>query len=126
MTGKAFAAEAAQMIAQALTAWAVLLSFMNGAPDIFTAAFGLTAFLLPLRHNGSSRDRATNCFSASLALASVIGFSLIMGLVGGGVSTETLLLLTATVLFSLAGGLHWIRRHEDDNGEAEAGHAASV
>jgi len=115
MTGKAFAAQAAQVLAQALTAWAVLLSFMNGSPDIFTAAFGLTALLLPLRHNGSSRDRATNCFGASLALASVIGFSLIMGLVGGGIATETLLLLTATVLFSLAGGLHWVRRDEDDN-----------
>jgi len=126
MTGKAFAAEAAQISAQALTAWAVLLSFMNGRPDIFTVAFALTAFLLPLRHDGSNRDRATSCFGASLALASVIGFSLIMGLVGGGVRTETLLLLTATVLFSLAGGLHWIRRHEDDNGEAEAGHAASA
>lgn len=115
MTGKAFAAQAAQVLAQALTAWAVLISFMNGRPDVFIATFALTAVLLPLRHNGSSRDRATNCFGASLALASVIGFSLIMGLVGGGIATETLLLLTATVLFSLAGGLHWVRRDEDDN-----------
>jgi len=115
MTGRAFAAQAAQILAQALTAWAVVISFMDGRPDVFTTAFALTAFLLPLRHDNSSRGRAMSCFGASLALASVIGFALIMGLVGGGVTTETLLLLTATVLFSLAGGLHWVRRDEDDN-----------
>lgn len=115
MKGRAFAAQAALVLAQALTAWALLVHLVGGHPDVLTVGFGLAAFLVPLRHNGTSRDRAKTCFSASLALTTVIAFRLIMELMGGGMSSATMLFLTATVLFSLAGGLYWVRRDQEND-----------
>ena len=113
MNGRTLAPRLAQMIAQALTGWALLIHVMGGEISVFTVAFAVTAFALPLRHDGSARDKATSCFGASLVLASLLGLTLMMSLLGGGLSTEDMLLLTATVLYSLAGGLYWIRRDDD-------------
>ena len=123
MTSRAFAAQAAQIAAQAITAWALFVHLMGGQLDVLTVGFAVAAFLVPLRHDGTSRDRAKTCFGASLVLASLIGFALMTGFLGGNGPTEALLLLTATVLFSLAGGLHWIRHDEDD--EADFGPTAN-
>ena len=84
------------------------MHLVGSEPSAFTVAFAVAAFSLPLRHDGTSRDRAKTCFGASLVLAGLIGAELILGVLGGGVATEDLLLLTATVLFSLAGALHWV------------------
>jgi hypothetical protein len=113
MKSRALAAQAAQVAAQALTAWALFVHLMGGQVDVFTVVFAVAAFLIPLRHDGTSRDRAKTCFGASLVLTSLIGFALITGWLAGRGPTEALVLLTATVLFSVAGGLHWIR-HGDE------------
>lgn len=127
MNRRTLAARLAQMLAQTLTGWALLIHVMGGEVSVFTVAFAVTAFSLPLRHDGSLRDQAKNCFSASLVLASLIGLEFMMSLLGGGLATEALLLLTATVLFSLAGGLYWIRRDDDKhNGDADPGVTASA
>ena len=110
--GKALAAQAAQALALALTGWAVIINLMEG-PDLWTVAFGGVALLLPLRNCGTHFDRARSCFIASVLLVSVVALDLFMGLIGRGLRPEAMLLLTATVLFSVAGGLHWIRRDED-------------
>lgn len=114
MGGRTFAARAAQISAQALTAWALWVHVLGGELDVFTLFFGAAAFALPLRRHRTSRDRAMTCFGASIALSWLIGFKVIMGLVGQGMSTLTILLLTATVLFSVAGGLFWIRDEDED------------
>ncbi len=127
MNGRTLAARLAQMLAQTLTGWALLIHVMGGEISVFTVAFAVTAFSLPLRHDGSFRDQAKNCFSASLVLASLIGLELMMSLLGGGLAPEDLMLLTATVLFSLAGGLYWIRQDDDKhNGAADPGVTASA
>jgi len=113
MNSRNLAAWLAQLIAQTLTGWALMVHVMGGHISIFTVAFAVTAFVLPLRHDGSARDKATNCFGSSLALAGLLGLTLMMSLLGGGLTTEDVLLLTATVLYSLAGGLYWIRRDDD-------------
>ena len=110
--GKAFAAQVAQALALALTGWGLIINLI-GHPDLWTVAFCGVALLLPLRNCGTHFDRARSCFIASVMLASVVALDLFRGLIGSGLRAEALLLLTATVLFSLAGGLHWIRRAED-------------
>ena len=107
-SGRSVAAHIAQVAAQALTAWALLVHLVAAEPSAFTVAFTVAAFSLPLRHDGTSRDRAKTCFSASLVLAGLIGVELVVGMLNGGMATEGLLLITATVLFSLAGALHWV------------------
>ena len=107
-SGRSVAAQAAQIAAQALTAWALLIHLVASEPSAFTVAFAVAAVSLPLRHDGTSRDRAKTCFSASLVLAGLLGVELVAGVLGGAMATEDLFLLTATVLFSLAGALHWV------------------
>jgi hypothetical protein len=124
-SGGSVAAQLAQTAAQTLTAWALLVHLMGLDPSAFTVAFAVAAFSLPLRHDGTRRDRAKTCFSASLVLAGLIGFELALGLLGGGVATEDLLLLTATVLYSVAGALYWVGPESGGGGRPGADGAAS-
>lgn len=113
--GRTRGAVLAQAMGQALATWA-LLAHGTRWPDvsIWVIAFLLAAAVVPARHDGSHRDRAAGNFGAALALAGTLwwdvladGLDSILGGGGFGLGAETLLMLTATVLFTVAGGLFW-------------------
>ncbi len=109
------AAVTAQVAAQALTAWSAVFAFTGGGEfSIWFFAPLLAAFVVPLRHDGTVRDRATGNFGAAVLVAGIFWWELLFGLLnrfGPGEGTiwdpATMFLLTAAVLFALAGGLFW-------------------
>ena len=112
------AAALLQIVAQALTGW-TLVAHVAGWPvvSLWVVAFLITAAIVPFRHDGTLRDRAAGNFGAALALSSFMwwevltgGFESIIGGVGFGLGLEALLMLVATVLFSVAGALFWLLR----------------
>jgi hypothetical protein len=119
--GKTMTAAAAQVTAQALTGWA-LLAHLAGWPDVsvWVVAFLVAAALVPFRHDGSRHDRAAANFGASLVVGGFLwwevlsgGLRVITGNGGSVLGAEGMLMLAATVLFTVAGAMFWIVRGED-------------
>ncbi|MDH3271980.1 MAG: hypothetical protein OEN56_11640 [Gemmatimonadota bacterium] len=115
------AAALAQMLGQAVTAWA-LLAHAAGWPEvsIWVVVPLVAAIAVPFRHDGSFRDRATSNFAAAIVASGILWWEVILGgldgLLGGSGPTlglVGLLLLVSTVLFSVAGGVFWVLRSED-------------
>lgn len=108
------AAIGAQTLAQALTAWSIVFAVLNaGDIPIWLVAPLLAAAAVPLRHNGSFRDRAVSNFGASVTVGGVMWWEVIAGFLdgvtGGGQTSPpyALIMVGATVLFAVAGGLFW-------------------
>jgi len=110
----------AQGLGQALTAWA-LLAHLTGWPEvsIWVVAFLLAAILVPFRHDGSLKDRATGNFGAGIVIAGFLGWEIIIdgfeGVLGGNgfvLRAESMMMLAATVLFVVAGTMFWLMRDE--------------
>ena len=113
------AAILAQIMAQALTAWALLLH-LTRFPDV--SAIGLASLVaalgVPLRHDGSHQDRATCNFGAGILVSATLWWALIMGGVDywNGLSPQlgmgALCMLVSAVLHSLAGAMFWTSRED--------------
>ncbi len=104
----------AQILAQALTGWSIVFAILNaGDIPIWLVAPLLAAAVVPLRHNGSFRDRAVSKVGASVTVGGVMWWEVIEGFLdgfmGGGQTTApyALIMVGATVLFGVAGGLFW-------------------
>lgn len=102
----------AQVLAQALTAWSIVFAMLNaGEIPIWVVAPLLAASVVPLRHNGSFRDRAVSNFGASVTVGGVMWWEVMAGfldgITGGGQTSPpyALIMIGATVLFAVAGGL---------------------
>ena len=111
----------AQLLAQTLTSWA-LLAHVVAWPDVsvWVGVPLLAAIVVPYRHDGTLRDRALVNFAAAVVTSGILWWEILLGgldrLLGGtgpAFGPVALLLLTATVLFVLAGGLFWVRREDD-------------
>ena len=111
----------AQILAQTLTSWA-LLAHVVAWPriSVWVVVPLVAALVVPFRHAGTFRDRARANFAAAVVASGILWWELLLGgldgLLGGGgpaLGPVALLLLAATVLFTLAGGLFWLRRGED-------------
>ncbi len=112
----------AQILGQALTSWSLVAHLWEWeSVNIWVVAPLAAAILVPFRHDGSFRDRATGNFGAAIAVAGILWWEVIFGgldgiLGGTGFSPGPLamLLLVATVLFSVAGSVFWVLRQKDD------------
>lgn len=120
--GRVHGAVLAQVLGQALTSWS-LVAHIARWPDVsFLVVVSLVAAaVVPLRHDGSLKDRAAGNFGACLIVAGFMWWELLEGgldsIIGGGgfgLGVEAVLLLAATVLFSLAGSLFWTLREDAD------------
>lgn len=109
-----------QILAQALTSWA-LLAHMTDWENVspFVAVPLIAAIAVPFRHNGSARDRAMANFGAAIVASGILWWEVLLGALdgltggpGSALGPISLLLLVATVLFALAGGLFWLRRED--------------
>ena len=104
----------AQILAQILTAWALVVH-VAGWPEVsmWVVVFLVAAALCPFRHDGSFRDRAAGNFGAATVVAGFLWWDVLTSgfdsIFGGGfsVGAEAMLMLTSAVLFSLAGALFW-------------------
>lgn len=115
-----------QILAQTLTSWALLAhitDWENFSP--FVAVPLIAAIAVPFRHDGTARDRALANFGAAVVASGILWWEILLGALdgltggpGSALGTISLLLLVATVLFALSGGLFWLRR---DDGEARTG-----
>lgn len=112
----------AQILGQTLTSWA-LVAHVASWPDvsIWVVAPLVAAIVVPFRHDGSLRDRATSNFGAAVVASGILWWEVVLGgldgLLGGTGPTlgpVAVLLLVATVLFTLAGAMFWLKREEDD------------
>lgn len=110
----------AQILAQALTSWA-LLAHMTDWEHVspFVAVPLIAAIAVPFRHDGSARDRAMANFGAAIVASGILWWEVLLGALdgltggpGSALGPISLLLLVATVLFALAGGLFWLRRED--------------
>ena len=119
--GRVTGAVLAQILAQVLTSW-TLVAHLAEWPDvsIWVVAFLLAAALVPFRHDGSPKDRAAGNFGAGIVLAGFLwwevilsGFDAILGGEGFKLGFEAMLMLTAAVLFSVAGAMFWTMRGSD-------------
>lgn len=114
-----------QILAQTVASWALLAHVVDWSRvSIFVAVPLLAAIVVPFRHDGSARDRALGNFAAAVVVSGILWWEILLdaldGLIGDGavsLGPTSLLLLVATVLFTLAGGLFWVRRG-DSEGEA--------
>lgn len=114
-----------QILAQTVASWALLAHVVDWSRvSIFVAVPLLAAIVVPFRHDGSARDRALGNFAAAVVVSGILWWEILLdaldGLIGDGavsLGPTSLLLLVATVLFTLAGGLFWLRRG-DSEGEA--------
>lgn len=122
--GRLNSAVLAQVMAQALTAWTLLVHVFRW-PDVslLELASLLAAAVVPFRHDGSLRDRAAGNFGAGLLIGGFLWWELIMGgldsIVGGerlDLGAEVLFMLAATVLFTLAGAMFWTLRRNGEEG----------
>ena len=119
--GRRRAARSSGILAQALTAWALVMLMPSG--NWISALFLFTALIVPFRTDGTLKDRAISNFSSGLVVWGVLTTQaldrLFDGFLRGGPSPlltpHDLLLLTATVLFVFAGAFYWI--HRDDPAE---------
>jgi hypothetical protein len=118
--GRLMAGGTAQILGQVLTGCA-LVSHVTGWPDVsvWVVAYLAAAILVPFRHNGSFKDRATGNFGAGIVIAGFLSWEVITsglgGLVGGegpGLGVDALMMLAATVLFTVAGAMFWVLREE--------------
>ena len=116
MVGRTAGALSAQILGQVLTGW-TLVAHVAGWPDvsIWVVVFLLAAALVPFRHDGSFRDRAAGNFGAALVVSGFLGWEVVLGgldsIIGGGgawLGLQAMLMLCASVLFSIAGALFWI------------------
>ena len=117
---RVYAASAAQILAQALTAWAVVMSFLGGGEvSVWVVVPLIAAGVVPFRHDGSLKDRAIANFGASVTMGGVVWWEAIAGLMGGiggsGGALQTpyvLIMLTASALFTFAGAFFWTMRED--------------
>jgi hypothetical protein len=113
-----------QILAQTLTSWALLAHVVDWSrASIFVAVPLVAAIAVPFRHDGSARDRALGNFAAAVVVSGILWWEVLLdaldGLIGdGGVALgpTSLLLLVGTVLFTVAGGLFWVRRDRTAGG----------
>ena len=116
--GRRRAARLSGIMAQALTAWALVMLIPSW--NWISAVLLLAALLVPFRTDGTNRDRAISNFSSGLVLWGVLSTHALDGLLDrllhGGASpiltSLHLIMVTATVLFVFAGAFYWI--HRDD------------
>ena len=116
--GRRRAARSSGILAQALTAWALVMLIPSG--NWISGVFLLTALLVPFRTDGTHRDRAISNFSSGLVLWGVLATHaldslldrFLRGSAGPILTPLHLLLLTATVLFVFAGAFYWIHRND--------------
>ncbi len=119
--GRAKGAVLAQLLGQVLTGWS-LVAHLAGWPDVsgWVVAFLIAALIVPFRHDGSLADRAAGNFGAACVLAGFPAWEALLGGLGyfGGGDARPgvagLLILTAAVLFAVAGGLFWTLRERAD------------
>ena len=122
--GRRRAARSSGIVAQALTAWALVMSMPSG--NWISGVFLFTALVVPFRTDGTRRDRAISNFSSGLVLWGVLTThaldSLLDKFLRGSASPLLtpfdLVLLTATVLFVFAGAFYWIHRNDPANDPA--------
>lgn len=116
------AAALAQILGQTLTSWA-LVAHVAGWPEVsvWVAIPLVAAIVVPFRHDGTLRDRATTNFGAAAVASGILWWEVLIGgldgLLGGTGPTlgpVALLLLASSVLFTLAGALFWLRREGAD------------
>jgi hypothetical protein len=108
----------AQLLGQALASWTLVAHVADWQnASIWVAAPLLAAIVVPFRHDGTLHDRAKGNFGASLVVAGVLWWEVAIGgfdgILGGGgfsVGPIMLLMLTATVLFAVAGAFFWVLR----------------
>ncbi len=118
--GKVMAGAVAQMLAQATAIWSLVIHFLDWQnASVWVAAPLAAAIVVPFRHDGSLKDRATSNFGAALIVAGLMWWEVALGgldgLLGGGgfsLGVVAMLLLASTVLFALAGAMFWILRRE--------------
>lgn len=120
--GRVITGVTSQVMAQAVTGWA-LLAHLAHWPDVsiwLLAPLGAAA-LVPFRHDGTFRDRATGNFGAALVVGGMFWWEATLGglegIVGGSgftIGLVGLLMLVSTVLFALAGAMFWVLRPESD------------
>jgi hypothetical protein len=111
----------AQVFGQVLTSWTVLVHLTRWPEvSVLVIASLVAAATVPFRHDGSPKDRAAGNFGASLLVVGLLWWEVLMGgidsIIGGagfGLGMEGMLMLAATVLFSLAGGLFWTLQREE-------------
>ncbi|MDX1646820.1 MAG: hypothetical protein R3304_06735 [Longimicrobiales bacterium] len=110
----------AQVLAQTLASWALLMHLV-AFPDvsIWVIVPLMAAIAVPFRHDGTFRDRALANFAAAVVASGILWWEVLLsgldGLLGGTLPSPgpvLLLLLAGTVLFTLAGALFWLRRNE--------------
>ena len=120
--GRMTGAILAQILAQVSTSWP-LVAHVAGWPEVsvWVVAFLLAAALVPFRHDGSLRDRAAGNFGAGIVLAGFLwwevimsGFDAILGGEGFELGIVAMPMLTAAVLFSVAGAVFWTMREVRD------------
>jgi hypothetical protein len=108
----------AQVLAQAMAAWS-LVAHAARWPDvsIWVLAPLAAAMLVPFRHDGTLRNRATGNFGAAVIVAGLLWWEVLLdgldGILGGaglGLGTVALLMLVSTVLFTVAGAMFWVAR----------------
>ena len=108
-----------QVTAQVMTLWVIVLTVtgLRGA-DLFTLIFVLAfyavAFVVPLRNNGTIRDRAISSMAAAAVMASALSLQLLGIILNLRVGLANLFTLLAMVLFSVAGSLYWLQRDEEE------------
>ena len=112
------APQAAQALAQALTAWALLLLWVQSSEGLVAwTLFLVVVTVLPFRAGASDKKRAIANFASGAILLTLIFWGLIDVLIdfafSGGrdlpLSTTQTLLLVATVLFMFSGAFYWLR-----------------
>lgn len=120
--GRMTGAVLAQILAQVLTGW-TLVAHVAAWPDVsaLVVVSLLAAVLVPFRHDGSLRDRAAGNFGAGIVLAGFFWWEMLNSgldwmLSGSGFELGILgmMMLSATVLFCLAGALFWTMRDIGD------------
>lgn len=121
--GQVITGALAQVLGQAMAAWA-LVAHAARWPEVSVwvlAPLG-AAMLVPFRHDGTLRNRATGNFGAAVIVAGLLwwevlldGFDGILGGNGFGLGAVALLMLVSTVLFTLAGAMFWVARMGEDS-----------
>jgi hypothetical protein len=116
--GRRRAARSSGILAQALTAWALVMLIPSG--NWISGVFLFTALIVPFRTDGTRKDLAISNFSSGLVVWGVLTTqaldSLLDRVLRGSASPlltpHDLLLLTATVMFVFAGAFYWIQRDD--------------
>jgi len=120
--GQFLAGVSAQVLAQAVTGWSLLAHLADWQnASVWVAAPLVAALVVPFRHDGTLDERAVGNFGSAIAVSGILWWEVMLGSVdgilgGGGTSLGpvALLLLVSTVLFSLAGGMFWVLRSNEE------------